>query len=185
MTTKVKPERSETSEQPKRGRGRPLTLAESEPKIRKLLASLRRGNFLAVAIRQSGIPKQTVYGWIERGARSQTGPHRHFSDRIEAAEADGEDKDVRVLAAAAKGGNVQAAMFRLERRHHERWGKRTFRLEDISPSREGTGAVVPYQVRIPEPEALLAPAPPTSSIPSSSPTKPSLPANPAKADSEQ
>lgn len=147
------------------GPGRPIKISdpETKKKIAKLLKALRGCHFLSVAIRLSGLTESTVYNWLERGGREKSGVFRAFLEDVEKAEAAGEEMPLATLRRAASKRDVKAAAYLLERRHHKRWGKRTFRVEDEHGPAVAAGSVVPYQVRIPEVDALpagsLAPPP--------------------------
>lgn len=146
---------------PAPGPGVPSTLPSSGPQVKKLLKALERGHFLEVACALAGLPRSTVYKWLKVGGKPKSKPiYRAFVDAVNEAEAKGEDRPVAVLEKAMNKGDTKAAAFLLERRHHRRWGRRTFRVEEEQGHVSAVGAVVPYQVRMPEVDPLEPPTEP-------------------------
>jgi hypothetical protein len=70
-----------------------------------------------------GIHVTTFEKWMQRGAEEEVGPHRELRDRIERARAEGEARNVALIAKAATD-SWQAAAWLLERQHPERWARR-------------------------------------------------------------
>lgn len=127
--------------------GRPTKLT---PEVAdRIVAAVAAGNYLETAAAFAGISKATLYKWLTRGARASSGTHRAFVDAIEKALAQAEVRDVSTIARAATGYDVeriketitptgqvlretarsrefvwQAAAWRLERKHPDRWGRR-------------------------------------------------------------
>ena len=143
------------------GPGRPSSLKENEPQIRKLLAALRRGNFLTVAVKLSGIPRGTVSQWLEKGGQAKAGPYRRFADRVDRAIAEGEDKVVSACMDLATGKeNVRAIELLLTLRWRARWRKARGEgggSDGGGAETEMEGTIVPYRVHIPEQESLAPP----------------------------
>jgi hypothetical protein len=90
-----------------------------------------------------GVSKPTLYRWIKRGVREQRRidkglapraneePYRAMSNSIKRGRAQAEQRNLSVIDAAAQGGQWQAAAWRLERAHPERWGNVTMRLREL------------------------------------------------------
>jgi hypothetical protein len=95
-----------------------------------------------VAAASAGIDRTTLLDWLKRGARHETAALSKFATDYAEAEGDAEVKAVDLITAAAKRGQWQAAAWRLERKHPERWGRR----ERIEHSGPGGGPVELKQV---------------------------------------
>lgn len=117
--------------------GRPLTL--TEPLIKTIAANIKVSQYVETAITAAKVPKQTYYDWLTTAAVARdkidngTAPSRltakeqmcmRLSDSVKEALAEAELDDNRLIQAAAKSGAWQAAAWRLERRHPDRYGKR-------------------------------------------------------------
>lgn len=89
----------------------------------KICDAIRMGNYMETAAAFAGISKDTFYRWLKKGARARSGIYREFHDAVHKALAEAEVRDVAIIANAAKE-SWQAAAWRLERRHPERWGKK-------------------------------------------------------------
>lgn len=115
--------------------GRPSKLT---PEIQeKIVQAIRAGNYIETAAAYAGIDKTTLYDWLKRGARAKTGKYREFSNAVEKALAEAEVRDVAIIAKAAEK-HWQAAAWRLERKHWQRWGRK----ERHEVTGEGGGAVI-------------------------------------------
>jgi hypothetical protein len=90
---------------------------------------LRPGRTLA---RPGGVSNQNQVEWLKRGARASKGVYREFSDAVEKALADSEAADVARISKAVEQGHWQAAAWRLERKHPERWGRKDRLQAEIS-----------------------------------------------------
>jgi transposase-like protein len=107
-----------------------------------LTTAIRAGNYTETAARHAGIAPSTFYEWMQRGEqRDAKGEPVHpqfaeFREAVKKAEADAEAYAVGQVRLAMQD-SWQAAMTYLERRHPERWGRRTV-LEHTGP---GGGAV--------------------------------------------
>ena len=112
--------------------GRPTKLNdELKDQICKVV---RAGNYIETAAAYAGLSKQTLYDWMKRGRRESEARNEgksgirkeekyvRFLDAIEKALADGEIRDVAIVAQAATE-NWQAAAWKLERRNPGRWGR--------------------------------------------------------------
>lgn len=112
--------------------GRPTKLNDDlKDQICKVV---RAGNYIETAAAYAGLSKQTLYDWMKRGRREAEArisgkpavrreeKYVRFLDAIEKALADGEIRDVAIVAKAATE-NWQAAAWKLERRNPGRWGR--------------------------------------------------------------
>lgn len=105
--------------------GRPSKL---NPALQETICkSLSIGNYLETAAAVSGVSKSTVYDWLKRGAREKAegkkSPYTAFSDAVEKAQAQGEQRLVLIIAKASEE-HWQAAAWHLERKYPSKWGRR-------------------------------------------------------------
>jgi transposase len=99
----------------------------SESLTDDLVRLLAAGNYLEIALDAIGLGRSTFYEWLERGELDEGGAkkdeaYRKFRERIEKARAEGEARNVTVVAAAA-AEDWKAAAWMLERQFPERWGR--------------------------------------------------------------
>jgi len=91
-----------------------------------LVALFKAGNYIEVALAAAGVPRATFYDWIARGDPAGTAgadrPYREFRAEIDRARAEGEARNVAIIAKAAST-SWQAAAWLLERSQPERWDK--------------------------------------------------------------
>jgi transposase len=186
--------------------GRPTKL---DPEIiARIVNALGAGNYLETAAAFAGISKQTLYRWLRRGARSRSGLHREFVDAVEKALAQAEVRDVATIARAASGYDVvktidvtggdgknrtttertrefawQAAAWRLERKHPDRWGRRVQLTGEVDHAHKHEGTVLmvggtpdQYVAALRRARGLEAPTLKPASKPGSEPA--ALPAGP-------
>lgn len=106
----------------KKKTGRPTKLTPET--VERIIQSLEWGNYLETAAAYAGISKETLFDWLKKGANSDSGPHKEFSDSVKKVMAVSEMRDVKNIAAAAASGQWQASAWRLERKYPDRWGKR-------------------------------------------------------------
>jgi hypothetical protein len=106
----------------KRGRGgRP---PKFDPAIgRRLVASLRKGNYIEAAAASIGVSKQTVYEWLRAGARAKSGALHDFAAAAEKAQGEAEVADLGRMGRLAGKGNFKAIAWRLEHRNPRRYGR--------------------------------------------------------------
>lgn len=104
---------------------------------REVATALAAGWFRNTAAAYAGISPATLYSWLSRGERESTrlknpdaetqeseAPYVRFLESIKKALAVAEVRDLAVISEAAKAGVWQAAAWKLERRHPERWGRK-------------------------------------------------------------
>src|SRR5262245_20188727 len=106
------------------GRKSKLNAQSSE----RILAVLRAGGYDETACAAAGVSKQQFYEWLRRG-RAGEGPFDAFLVEVLRAQADGEARNVMLVAQQAQN-SWQAAAWLLERRHPERWGRPSQRNTD-------------------------------------------------------
>lgn len=107
---------------PKKKRGRPTKFTPEI--VATILDAVKAGNYIETASALAGISKDTFFAWLKKGARAPHGEYRDFSDAIKKAMAYSEALDVMRIGKAANSGNWQAAAWRLERKFHDRWGRK-------------------------------------------------------------
>jgi hypothetical protein len=100
----------------------------------QLVAMLRTGNYINVALRAVGVPRSTFTQWMRRGrgAGRANAEYRRFREQIDQAKAAGEVRAVASIATAARK-NWQAAAWLLERQYPDRWGRTPMRMRDSPP----------------------------------------------------
>lgn len=86
-----------------------------------LVAMLKAGNYIGVALRAVSLPSSTYSDWMRRGEIGEE-PFASFREKIDRALAEGEIRNVAQIAAAARE-NWQAAAWILERAYPERWAR--------------------------------------------------------------
>lgn len=87
-----------------------------------ICAGVRNGDYQDVAAKAQGIGRRTLFDWKER-AKSGEQPFADFVEQLEIAQACAEQRDLALIGRAAET-QWQAAAWRLERMHPERYGKR-------------------------------------------------------------
>jgi transposase len=106
----------------------------------RILKALRAGNYATAAAGYAGIHPSTFHRWLERGdpggRRRADLPYRRFAEKVQQAIAEAEVRDVTLISKAAET-EWRAAGWRLSRRHPNRWGQPTPKLQ------EATGATGP------------------------------------------
>ena len=108
--------------------GRPTKLT---PQLQAdFIKALRRSLYIETAAAMVDVPRMTIYRWIKRGSRCKSGIYYEFCYAVKKAIAEKEADDVDLIGKAAKK-IWQAAAWRLERRHPERWGGFKQELADM------------------------------------------------------
>lgn len=110
------------------------------PKIDSVTTStieraIKAGNYIETAAAAAGVSRSTLYEWLRVGAREKAliekgetpskeyAEYVSFSDIVKKAIGYSEVRDVAIIASASET-QWQAAAWRLERRFHERWGRK-------------------------------------------------------------
>lgn len=142
---------------PRRRAGRPVEI--SDKVLDRIARKLSRGGYLASAADEDGVDVSWLRQMMREGARElrrmahegddhlREGFERkvRFALAVRRARAEAERKDLDLVRDAARAGVWQAAAWRLERRHPERWGRRE-RLEHSGPR----GGAIPVAMLDPE-----------------------------------
>lgn len=98
---------------------------------KRVLDSIRKGNFREVAAASAGISRSTFYNWVAAGRRQKSGRLFDFVAKLEQAEAEAEERLVgRIDSAAEKDWRADA--WRLERKVPERWARRAVAGEETT-----------------------------------------------------
>jgi len=93
--------------------------------IELLVAMLRAGNLLHVAARAAGVPRSTLYAWLDEGARTNSHAKlRELRERVTRARAEGQVHLVAQIANAAPS-DWRAAAWLLARGYPDEWAART------------------------------------------------------------
>ena len=119
--------------------GRPVKLT---PEVQEdICAAIRAGNYIEPSAIRAGVSKSTLYSWLKKGkteadrvdravsvgrrakVTAKLKPYVDFLDAVKKAEAEAEARDVAIISKAAIT-QWQAAAWRLERKHYDRWGRR-------------------------------------------------------------
>jgi len=116
--------------------GRPTKLNEDIQN--RIVAAIQRGAYIETAAKMTGITKATFYDWLKKGAHvrdileknedmiitEEQNQLMEFSYAIQKATAESEIRDLAAIDTAAQNGQWQAAAWKLERKHHKRWGRK-------------------------------------------------------------
>ena len=119
-----------------RGKGQPTKLTDTVQA--KVLEALRAGSYKTVAAAYAGVSVSSIYHWLEWGEADleaeKESIYADFFQAVKKAEADHEVTALLVLdrAASTGKGSWQAAAWKLERKHPDRWGRRQ-RVEGLTP----------------------------------------------------
>lgn len=114
---------------------RPDTITEE--RTCRMETLLKAGGFIQTSCELAGIPASVHDRWMQLGRAKDSPPehafYRVYAQRIDRAIAIGENNLVTAIAGA---GDWRAAAWILERRHPERWGRRS-----VNPPPADTGRV--------------------------------------------
>ena len=107
----------------------------TEGLIETLSATIRNGAYIETAAALCSISKDTLYRWLRDAENGDAdGLHSKLSDAVKKAMAEAELRDLAVIDKAAQEGIWQAAAWRLERKHSDRWGRQSkVQLEHSGP----------------------------------------------------
>jgi hypothetical protein len=93
--------------------------------VQQLLEALNDGNYLETAAELAGLSKASVYTWFKRGEAGEE-PYKTFTDACKRATARAEAAEVKKVRTAGEDPRFWAAsMTYLERRHPDRWARRS------------------------------------------------------------
>jgi hypothetical protein len=93
----------------------------------KIVQALGVGTTHAHACQYAGIHHDTFYFWLQKGAEG-TPPYSEFSAAVKNAEGQAVVGWMALIDRAARGGNWQAAAWKLERRYPKDYGRRVVDL---------------------------------------------------------
>lgn len=104
--------------------GNPSRIGEPDL-VQAFLESVAEGNYIETAAEHAGLSKVTVYNWKKRGEDGEE-PYAAFVNAMKRAEAHAEREAVKNVRRAGLDNRFWAAeMTFLERRHPERWARRS------------------------------------------------------------
>jgi hypothetical protein len=127
----------------------------TEELVVRVVQAVAAGSYLNVAIAAAGVPQSTFYDWWRRGDPERDDPaeiaFRGMRMRVERARAEGETRNVAIIAGAAQGDrareippNWQAAAWMLERSYPDRWARPSQRDQAIAPTVDPTPEEDPF-----------------------------------------
>lgn len=90
----------------------------------RIVTYILAGSYIETAAKAADVHKDTLYDWLQRGARGEE-PYAGFSDAVEKALAEAEIRDLARIDKAADA-HWQAAAWKLERRNPKMWGRREY-----------------------------------------------------------
>lgn len=113
--------------------GRPPKLTHDM--IEKIADLIVMGKPIAVAANLAGISESTIYRWLALGKKKEANKiYKELVERVYQACEFSEFEALQVLRQATlEGSNWRAAAWILERRHPEKYGKRSPQDENIEP----------------------------------------------------
>lgn len=108
----------------KQGTGVPSRIGDSDL-VQSFLECVLEGNYIETAAEVAGLSKVTVYDWLKRGEADET-PFNLFANAMKRASAQAERESVKRVRKAGEDARFWAAdMTFLERRHPEKWARRS------------------------------------------------------------
>lgn len=128
-----------------KARGRPTKFTPERRE--KIIQLIKAGNYLETATQAAGIDYSTFRNWMNRGEdafqRQSEGDKLtkvekefvDFVEHIQKAEAEAEARNLMIINKAASD-SWQAAAWYLERKHHDRWGRKDRVQADVNHSGE-------------------------------------------------
>ena len=104
--------------------GVPSRIGEADT-VTAFLQAVDDGNYIETAADLAGITKKTIYEWLKRGDTGDE-PYKSFRDAVKRAAARAEAAEVQKVRRAGEDPRFWAAsMTYLERRHPDRWARRS------------------------------------------------------------
>jgi hypothetical protein len=108
----------------KAGQGVPSRIGEVDL-VQTFLEAVLEGNYIETAAEVAGLSKVTVYDWVKRGDTGEA-PFNLFANAMKRASAQAERDAVKNVRRAGKDDRFWAAeMTYLERRHPDKWARRS------------------------------------------------------------
>ncbi len=100
-------------------------LTELTPELQEsIFQALASGCFVEAAAGRAGISKVTLYAWLKRGARDNSGIYFDFLNAVEKATSTAEVAGLAKIRQAA-ADDWRAMAWWLERRYQTRWGRKS------------------------------------------------------------
>jgi transposase len=94
----------------------------------RVVLLIRAGNWVSVTAEATGVHRSTIYSWVERGEADVDAGldtiHARFAQAFTKAQAEAQVLLVGMVRAAAVRGDWRAAVWMLERRFPEQWGRK-------------------------------------------------------------
>jgi transposase len=109
-------------------------------KAKKVVDAVKRGLPRDTAARLANVAPSTLYLWLAKG-RAGDEEYSEFSDRVRAAEAQGENEIVALLRGHA-ANSWQACAWLLERRHPKAWALRKLEAGGVTVTDEEAAKLV-------------------------------------------
>lgn len=102
------------------------------PEVRaRILAAVRSGNYLSVAVKGAGIGRRTLNDWLQAGKRQPESEYGVFRKALMEAEALAEIEALGFLSRAAREGDVKALTFWLSTKHPSRWSQQRDKVRQL------------------------------------------------------
>jgi transposase len=108
------------------GLGRETKLTPATQKT--ICDAIAAGNYDYVAAEYAGVGRSTFFAWLAKGEQAQTGIHRDFLDAVKRA---GSQAEVRNISIIELDGSWQSKAWWLERKFHDRWGRKETIKQDL------------------------------------------------------
>lgn len=105
-----------------KGTGRPTKFTEQT--VNRILEAIRNGLSYRHAVQAAGISYDTFLRWMEKGENARSGKFREFFDQVKKAEAEGAERNMKLIQEAAETKDWKAAAWILERRHPDDYGEK-------------------------------------------------------------
>jgi transposase len=129
----------------------------TEKLIVELSSFIAHGCYVETAVALCGISKQTFYRWLKDSQKEDASDLLlKLSDAVKKAAAESEVRDLAVIDKAAQEGVWQAAAWRLERKHPERWGRQSKVQLEHTGSIEAIDRTEQIKKVLSDPDALRA-----------------------------
>lgn len=129
--------------------GRPSKLT---PELQaRIVQAINGGNFRCVAAEWAGVSAKSMRAWMAKGAKERSGVHKEFRAAILEAERAAEIRMVALVMKAAADDPKHAEWW-LERKCHERWGRKD--RKEITGAKGGPLKVEAVRGMIEDPDII-------------------------------
>jgi hypothetical protein len=103
--------------------------------MKKLIDSLRSGNYRIDACRAAGIHYNTLLAWEKKGESQKSGEYVEFLEALRSVEAEAVVSKVDIIHGASMNGDWRAAAWYLEHKYPNNWARLDKRaIEDMIPN---------------------------------------------------